>query len=268
MATYAIGDIQGCYSALQCLLQQLSFDAKKDRILLAGDLVNRGPESLECLRFIKSLGKSALLVLGNHDLHLLAVAHGVREARAKDTLQAILTAPDRIELLNWLQTRPLLHTDKKLNIALVHAGIPHIWSIPQAKALAQEVEHTLQNGNAMKYFTYMYGNTPDSWQPNLEKWERLRVITNYLTRMRVCNKKGVLDLSFAGEIENCPENFYPWFTFHKHQNDTPHIYFGHWAAINGVCNHPNITALDTGCVWGNKLTAINLKSKKIYQCNC
>ena len=267
MASYAIGDIQGCYSALQCLLEKIDFNPKHDKIWVAGDLVNRGPQSLECLRLLKSLGDAAICVLGNHDLHLLAIAHGVRTVKSKDTLNDVLTAPDKIELLDWLQQQPLIHHDKEQKALLVHAGIPHIWSTKQAKKLAREVESILQGSHAGQYFDAMYGDTPHSWSSSLTPPDRLRVITNYLTRMRFCTPSGQLDLKSKGDPEQCPAQFSPWFKL-RDPHPKVHIYFGHWAALNGHCEHPDITALDTGCSWGNKLTAVNILTKEQFHCNC
>jgi len=267
MATYAIGDIQGCYSSLQCLLEKINFNPKQDQLWIAGDLVNRGPQSLECLRYLKSLGNAATCILGNHDLHLLAIAHGTRAAKSKDTLNDILTAPDKVELLDWLTHQPLVHHDDAQQALLVHAGIPHIWTVEQALEYSREVENVLQGDRAKQYFDVMYGDKPHTWSPTLESPDRLRVITNYLTRMRVCNAAGRLDLSFKGDLKKCPPDYAPWFEL-RPAHPSVHIYFGHWAALNGRCAHPNITALDTGCVWGNKLTAVELKSKQVFQCNC
>lgn len=267
MATYAIGDLQGCYASLQCLLEKISFNPKQDQIWLAGDLVNRGPQSLECLRYLKSLGESAKCVLGNHDLHLLAIAHGTRTLKSKDTVGDVLSATDKIDLLDWLQHLPLIHHDSEQQALLVHAGVPHIWSTQQSLQHAQEVENALQGEYAKHYFDAMYGNTPHSWSPNLKPPHRLRVITNYLTRMRVCDTKGRLDLKFKGDLERCPPDFAPWFELRPPHPDL-RIYFGHWAALEGRCDHPHITALDTGCVWGNKLTAVDINSKNLFQCDC
>ena len=267
MSTYAIGDIQGCFSALEKLLTHINFNAENDTLWFAGDIVNRGSQSLEVLRFIKQLGAKHITVLGNHDLHLLAVAFGVREQRQHDTLSAILTAPDRDELLDWLRQRPLIHFDKQKNFLLVHAGIANAWSVEQAVSLSQEVEHALQN-NPKILLNTMYGDQPEQWSTALTGADRLRCIINYCTRMRFCHRDGRLDLSYKGEIKNKPADLIPWFEMPDLASGNVNIAFGHWAALNGETNAPHVFALDTGCAWGHCLTALRLEDQQRFSIKC
>lgn len=257
--TYAIGDIQGCYTALQRLLETLHFDEAKDTLWLTGDLVNRGPESLAVLRFAKSLGEHCRVVLGNHDLHLLAIAHGVRQTNHHDTFHDVLTAPDRDELMSWLLHRPLLVTDDQLRFVMTHAGIASGWTLPQAMAFARELESALQT-DPKNVLAELFGNTPDAWSNDLTGAARLRCITNYLTRMRYCHADGRLDFSYKGKLEDCPPSLTPWFHLPTHLNPEWQIVFGHWAALQGQTHHPTIHALDTGCAWGESLTALCLET--------
>lgn len=267
MSTYAIGDIQGCFDELQQLLTLIQFDEAKDTLWFTGDLVNRGPYSLEVLRFIKALGERHITVLGNHDLHLLAVAYGVKSLHKDDTLDAILAAPDKQELLDWLRHRPVLHHDKAKDCVMVHAGLAPPWTLNQAKLLAQEVEATLRGKTPEFFFQHMYGNQPDHWDVNLAGVERLRCIVNYLTRMRFCYADGRLDLSYKGEIAGKPKDLFPWFDVER-VNANVKIIFGHWAALGGKTDAPNVYALDTGCVWGNRLTAMRLEDEKRFAVKC
>jgi len=268
LASYAIGDIQGCYDELQALLEKLKF-SDSDSLWLVGDLVNRGPKSLETLRFIRQLGNRAKVVLGNHDLHLLAVHYRQSKPKKFDTFQDILDAGDCDELMDWLKSQPLAYFDPQLNAVMTHAGIPVNWSIPQALALAQEVQDTLQSEDFLPYFTAMYGNFPDQWQPSLTGLDRLRCITNYLTRMRFCTTSQQLELTYKGELGQQPEGLSPWFYAYPDHSDStaaklPLILFGHWAALRGKTNRKNIIALDTGCVWGEQLTAICIETQTRY----
>jgi bis(5'-nucleosyl)-tetraphosphatase (symmetrical) len=264
MSTYAIGDIQGCFATLEKLLEQIQFDADKDTLWFTGDLVNRGPQSLSSLRFVKALGPKHRTVLGNHDLHLLAVAYGAHAGSPDDTLQDILTAPDKNELLTWLQQQPLMHYDPTLNYAVTHAGIAPQWNLSKALQLAREVETVLQSENANEFFQHMYGNQPDQWQDTLAGWDRLRCITNYFTRMRFCYADGRLELKAKGTLASHPENTMPWFQVPNRANAGVPIVFGHWAALGGVTNTPNTYALDTGCIWGFDLTAMRLEDRKRF----
>ncbi|MCV2401533.1 symmetrical bis(5'-nucleosyl)-tetraphosphatase [Marinomonas sp. C2222] len=268
MATYAIGDLQGCLTELLALLKKINYKPKHDRLWFAGDLVNRGPASLETLRFLKSLGKNASFVLGNHDLHLLAIAYGHGDLKRKDTLGDILTAPDRDELIDWLVRQPLCQYDAKLNVIMTHAGVPPCWDLETTIKLAKEVEDTLRSDSADQYFSEMYGNQPDTWKKKLKGMDRLRTITNYLTRMRFCDENSKLDLDSKEGIGTETKGYAPWF---QHPSQLPkdcHIVFGHWAAIEGKTRMANVHALDTGCVWGGRLTALRLEDKKRFSTPC
>jgi bis(5'-nucleosyl)-tetraphosphatase (symmetrical) len=263
MAVYVVGDLQGCFTPLRRVLDTVHFDPAHDVLWLTGDLVNRGPESLSCLRFVHGLGAAAVTVLGNHDLHLLAIASGSKKARRKDTLDDILSAPDRDELLHWLRCQPLMHVDEKRKIALVHAGIFPGWTLTQAHICAQEVEDVLQSDFCAEFFRHMYGNEPDNWCDTLEEMDRWRFITNAFTRMRVCADDYALDLSFKGEIKDMPEGFQPWFEQFR-LPEAWRILFGHWAALEGHTGHENIIALDSGCVWGRYLTVLRLDDGAVF----
>ncbi|SIS47442.1 symmetrical bis(5'-nucleosyl)-tetraphosphatase [Neptunomonas antarctica] len=265
MATYAIGDIQGCFDELQNLLERINFN-QTDTLWLCGDLVNRGPKSLQTLRFLKQLSEQsqAVTVLGNHDLHLLAVHFNPTRKKNNDTLDSILAAPDRDELMDWLRHQPLLHTDSTLGFTMVHAGIPPDWSIPTAQGLAHEVESILRSTSAPVFFENMYGNKPKKWNSELQGWERLRVITNYLTRMRFCTTQGELEFASKGGLETQPKGFLPWYQHPHRKTDDQKIIFGHWAALEGRTDTDNTYALDTGCVWGSTLTALRLDDLTYY----
>jgi len=220
MATYAIGDIQGCFDELQSLLQLISYDPQKDHLWFAGDLVNRGPKSLDVLRFVKSLDNT-VVVLGNHDLHMLAVAHGIEPLKKHDTFMDVLEADDRDELCDWLLQQRIIYHDTTLQFTLVHAGLPPQWSIEEALQHGRELESMLQSKKVDKFFKHMYGNKPSRWKKHLFGWRRLRLITNYLTRLRFCDEKGKLDLNIKSGLGSQPEGFYPWFKVpnrvHKNQ---------------------------------------------------
>lgn len=268
MATYAVGDIQGCLNALQCLLEKVSFDPKQDRLWVAGDLINRGPDSLGTLRFLYNMRDNVTMVLGNHDLHLLAVAHHQRALSRQDTLDEILEAPDRKELLEWLRHQPLVHHDKELGFTMVHAGIPPQWSTRKARKRSREVEKYLQGKKFKRLLREMYGNHPSKWRSTLHGMKRLRVITNYFTRMRLCTRSGRLDLSHKGSPKNALKGYAPWFEYKKRKARHDKIIFGHWAALEGRANGENVYALDTGCVWGGKLTMMRLEDEKLFSCDC
>ncbi len=258
---YAIGDIQGCYDALRELLDLIHFNEKEDSLWFTGDLVNRGPKSLETLRFIKQLGSHHKIVLGNHDLHLLALLHGIHKGFHEDTLNDILHASDREELMQWLSTQPLLHYDEKLEYLMVHAGLAPAWDLKTAATLSHEVEAILQSEKAKTFFQHMYGNFPDQWDPHLQGFDRLRCITNYFTRARLCYPDGRLALEHT---EKKVKDLIPWFQLPHRQTENVKIIFGHWAALGGVTDTPNTFALDTGCVWGYALTAMRLQDEKIF----
>lgn len=264
MATYAIGDVQGCYEPLQRLLAHINFDPQQDQLWFAGDLVNRGPQSLEVLRFIKNLGDSAISVLGNHDLHLLAMHYAKLNSRKSDTLNAIFAASDRDELLDWLRHRPLLHLDEEQNWCMTHAGLPPKWSATTAQKLAQEVEAILTSVDCSQFFENMYGNKPNRWSDDLTGFDRLRVIVNSLTRMRFVDEEGTLDLTSKEGLDTAPTGFKPWFEITPRQASATRLLFGHWAALNGQANAENVFALDTGCVWGGTLTALRLEDQQRF----
>lgn len=240
------------------LMDKVSFNPANDQLVAVGDLINRGPKSLQTLRFCKSLGQSFKTVLGNHDLHLLAVAHGVRSPTPKDTLDDILAAPDKDELLAWLQQQPLLLTINDFTV--VHAGIPPMWDLAQAQSLAAEVSMVLRSEHSGEYFDNMYGNYPLSWHDDLQGPERWRVITNYLTRMRLCTASGELELDSKDVIE-APAPYAPWFDFPNRLTAKDKIIFGHWAALEGRHCGDNLFALDTGCVWGGPMRLMNLETQ-------
>lgn len=256
MAIYAIGDVQGCYEPLQRLLDQCQFNPTVDTLWLVGDLVNRGPDSLLVLRWVKALGDAAITVLGNHDLHLLAVAAGHKKPHKKDTLDDILHAPDRDELLTWLRHRPLLHYDSGLNTLLIHAGLPPQWDIALAQRCARELEAVLRGADPESFYANMYGDMPDCWHPQLTGWERLRFISNCFTRLRYCDAKGRLRLAEKLAPKHTRRDCIPWFQLARPSVDT-RIVFGHWSTL-GFYTQANVIALDTGCLWGGQLTAIRL----------
>lgn len=266
MAIYVVGDLQGCLKPLQCLLDKVHFNPQYDTLWCTGDLVNRGPESLAALRFIYQLGDSCVTVLGNHDLHLLAVAYGFAECKKGDTLEEILQAEDREQLLYWLRHRPLIHVQHGYTLA--HAGIAPLWTQAQAIALASEVEAALRGDNFRDFLAQMYGNKPKKWKDSLTGYERLRLITNYFTRMRFCYANGKLDFHNKKSAANAEENTMPWFAVPHRAMANEKILFGHWAALEGKSNTENVYALDSGCVWGNKMTLMALPSEERYYCDC
>lgn len=267
MSTYVIGDVQGCLVPLQRLLEKINFDASKDVLWFTGDLVNRGPSSLSVLRFLKKLD-NVVIVLGNHDLHLLGVFYGIRALHHKDTLHDILSASDAHEIINWLRTKPLLYHDKIFDCVLVHAGLAPEWDLQTAQDLAHEVEHALQGENVNQLIAAMYGDEPAKWNDELVGYERLRCIINYLTRMRFCYSDGRLDFSYKGTLQAKPKELTAWFHMPGRRNTGVKIIFGHWAALGGVSNDPNIIPLDTGCVWGNCLTALRLEDSARFTIQC
>jgi len=258
MATYAIGDVQGCCDELEALLLRLAFDPSRDRLWFVGDLVNRGPRSLDVLRLVRGLGDAAVTVLGNHDLHLLAIARGAAHLRPADhTLLPVLEAPDRVALLDWLQARPVLHHDPALGVTMVHAGLPPQWDIPLARRCAAELETALRGEHSGRMFADMYGNHPDLWDDALEGTDRLRFITNALTRLRVCDKAGRLLLKHKGPPAKMPASAIPWFQVPGRRSAGARIVCGHWSAL-GYHDGDGVLALDTGCVWGGTLIAQRL----------
>ena len=257
MAVYAIGDIQGCYDPLLRLLDRLRFDPAADLLWLVGDLVNRGPHSVQVLRLAQGLGERAVVVLGNHDLTLLAVAAGQVKPKRKDTFHTILAAPDHSELLDWLRRRPLLHHDPALGFTLVHAGLPPQWDLALAQRCAAELEATLRGPDYEDFLARMFGGEPRCWRDDLAGYDRLRFTVNALTRMRFCTADGVLSFSEKGPPGSQESSLLPWFAVPGRRNADLNLVFGHWAAL-GYYRAPGIYALDSGCVWGNRLTAIRL----------
>ena len=270
MSTYVVGDIQGCYAALLQLLETIGFSPHRDKLWCVGDLVNRGPQSLETLRFIHELGDAVQLVLGNHDLHFIALHEGCAPVRAPASLQSLLGAPDCGRLSDWLRQQPLAYHDRLLtaqgteDFLLVHAGVAPGWSLQQTLRLAAEVATALQAEDCHHYLRAMYGDQPQRWQDSLQGPARLRTITNYLTRLRFCNAHGCLRLDVKEGLQAAPAGFKPWFEYQKISRQTT-ILFGHWAALEGYTGKPRVYALDTGYVWGRTLTALRLEDKQYYR---
>ena len=258
MATYAIGDVQGCYDELRALLGRVGFDRAHDRLWFVGDLVNRGPKSLEVLRFVKELGDRAIVVLGNHDLHLIIQHEGFERKRIEDTFDDVLGASDARELVAWLRTRPMMHVEG--NYALVHAGLLPQWTIEKSLLLAREVEQALRADNYREFLANMYGSKPERWDDLLTGWDRLRVIVNAMTRMRFCTPEGAMEFRAAGKT--APAGYVPWYD--ARTGSEPAIVFGHWSAL-GLRLTERIAALDTGCVWGGTLTALRLEDRWLVQ---
>jgi bis(5'-nucleosyl)-tetraphosphatase (symmetrical) len=261
MATYAIGDIQGCYTSLRRLLDHISFDPQVDRLWLVGDLVNRGPDSLATLRYVKSLGPSVFPVLGNHDVFLLAAAQGIVTLRPKDTIQDILAAADRSELTDWLRHQPLHRREGEY--LMVHAGLLPQWSVDDAIKLALEVEAVLAGPDYVALLSEVFHGVSRPWNPALKGIERLAGITRVLTRLRTATGEGDMS-SFSGSPDEAPQGFLPWFRIPGRRSSDATIITGHWAAL-GLHIEPNILAIDTGCVWGRQLTAVRLDDRTIYQ---
>jgi bis(5'-nucleosyl)-tetraphosphatase (symmetrical) len=266
MAIFAIGDIQGCYDELLALLKKINYNSDKDQLWLAGDLVNRGPKSLETLRFAKKHAQA--VVLGNHDLHLLASAANQRKPKRKDTLQQILDAPNADKLLDWLRQQPLMHHDKNSGYTLLHAGLPPQWDLNAASIHADEVQRILRSDQHSSFFQHMYGNIPNQWSDSLTGWDRLRCITNCFTRLRYCTREGILDMEEKGPPGSQPEGLKPWFAWKHRASRDMKILFGHWSTL-GNYDGNNVHALDTGCLWGGTLTAMKVGNKmKRVEYNC
>lgn len=261
MAVYAIGDVQGCYDPLRRLLDEMTFDPEQDQLWLVGDLVNRGPKSLKTLRFVKSLGDAAVTVLGNHDLHLMALASGTIEYTSRfSTLKKTLDAPDVGELIEWLRHRPMAHYSEELDTLMVHAGTHPKWTVSKTLAMAAEVEVVLQGPKYTTLLAKMYGNSPRKWSGNLSGYARLRFIINALTRMRMLTAKSALNFAYTGSPWGSRRDLKPWFEFPEAAWAPSRIVFGHWSAL-GLIVLPGIISLDTGCVWGRQLTAIRLDTR-------
>ena len=263
VATWVIGDVQGCYTGLCELLVEIAFDATRDELWFVGDLVNRGPDSLGVLRFVRSLGERARVTLGNHDLHLLAVAFGGHAASAKDTFADVLAAPDGVDLCHWLRVQPLAHFDAGHTALMVHAGIPHLWTAPRALELAGEVQAQMRGPKYADYFRQMYGDEPFRWHDGLTGMERLRCVTNYLTRMRWITAAGSIEFQHKGALAQAPVGYRPWYELQHPDNAALRVLFGHWAALDGRTTNARVIALDTGYVWGRRLTALRLEDGRI-----
>jgi bis(5'-nucleosyl)-tetraphosphatase (symmetrical) len=258
LARYAIGDIQGCYAQLRALVERLNFSADRDQLWLVGDLVNRGPQSLEVLRFVRALGDNAVVVLGNHDLHLLALAHGRHKRRSSDTLDAIFEAPDRDALFAWLSAQKLAHFDAERGDLMVHAGVIPQWTAAMTLELAGSVSTALAH-DPRDFFERMYGDRPDRWSEDLRGMERLRFAINALTRMRVCTADGRIDVKMKGPPNEARLPYRPWFEHETRLTRAVRVIFGHWSAL-GLMQAHGVVGLDTGCVWGGSLTALDLDS--------
>ena len=262
MATYAIGDIQGCYHAFQALLARIEFNPSHDELWLVGDLINRGSGSLEVLRWCYQHQNNLKVVLGNHDLHALVVAAGFVSPKKGDTLSALLAAEDCKVLLDWLRHQHLAYSNNQY--LMVHAGLLPQWTAEQALRYAEEVESALQAPDYLRFLAHMYGNQPSSWRDDLTGLDRLRVITNAMTRLRVCTPQGDMQFSFKGELQDVPSGYMPWFDVPNRASQNAQVIFGHWSAL-GLQQRDNVDALDTGCLWGGQLTAMNLETKAVTQ---
>ncbi len=269
MAVYAIGDVQGCYDELAALLAQLRFDRARDTLWFTGDLVNRGPRSADVVRFVRDLGDNAIAVLGNHDLHLLAVAAGACVRGATDTFADLLGAEDRDVLLDWLRARPLLYHGTDLGFTLIHAGLLPQWDLGRARALAAEVEAQLRRPAYSELLHHMYGDAPDSWDESLTGWNRVRVIISAFTRLRYCDRDGRMDLGPVGAPGSQPRHLIPWFQIPQRRSRNLTVIFGHWSTL-GVWQRDGVIALDTGCLWGGTLTAVRLDSvqRQFFRVRC
>ncbi|ADU67956.1 bis(5'-nucleosyl)-tetraphosphatase (symmetrical) ApaH [Pantoea sp. At-9b] len=264
MSTYLIGDVHGCYDELRALLAQVNFDPQQDVLWLTGDLVARGPGSLDVLRYVKSLGECVRLVLGNHDLHLLAVFAGISRNKPKDRLTPLLEAPDADELINWLRRQPLLQVDEEKKLVMAHAGITPQWDLDTAKICAREVEAVLSSDSYPLFLDAMYGDMPNNWTPELSGLARLRFSTNALTRMRFCFPNGQLDMICKDAPESAPPPLKPWFTIPNPVARDYTVIFGHWASLEGKGTPEGIIGLDTGCCWGGTLTMLHWETQQYY----
>ncbi|GJM14501.1 MAG: bis(5'-nucleosyl)-tetraphosphatase, symmetrical [Pseudohongiella sp.] len=269
MSNYVVGDLQGCYKPLKKLLKKVKFSPAKDKLWCVGDLVNRGPDSLDTLRFLQDMDDSTELVLGNHDLHFIAIHEGCAPARSKDTLDALLDAKDCQQISDWLRHQPLTHYESVATKAgdedflMLHAGVAPHWNLQKTLDLAAEVQYALQDSDYKSFLRHMYGDTPTRWHDELEDLDRLRVITNYLTRVRFCDAIGTMDLTLKEGLSTAPLGFKPWFEYEQITPETT-ILFGHWAALEGYTGKKHIHALDTGYVWGRELTLMRLEDQQLY----
>ncbi len=272
MATYAIGDVQGCFDELKALLTLIKFNSDRDQLWFCGDIVNRGPKSLETLRFIRSLEDNAVTVLGNHDLHLLATAYDHRRLGKRDTFDDILQASDAFELLEWLRHQHMVFHDENKNITLLHAGIHPDWSITKVLQLAKEMEQVLQSDNHLNFYSHMYGEKPFIWDDNLTGWSRYRFITNILTRLRYCDERGKPAFNAKGAPGSQAMNLMPWYEIPNRQSQGNVIIFGHWSTLPhaGLSSINDTYAIDSGCLWGGALTAMCIDAEpfEYFRLNC
>ena len=259
MSTYVIGDIQGCLEPLEALLTKVDFNPDADTLWCVGDLINRGPDNAGVLDLLMSL-PNMISVLGNHDLHFLAIALGKQKRHRSDTITDLLDHPKLSEYIEFLRQLPLLHYDETQKVVMVHAGMPPQLALADCLMMASEVEQVLRSTSFTDFLEAMYGNEPAIWQDELTGMVRLRVITNYFTRLRYCTAAGEMELTHKADVQ--PDGYAPWFTFNR--EDDLHVLFGHWAALNGIAESNFVTALDTGCVWGRELTALRLEDRKLF----
>jgi len=268
MPTYAIGDVQGCFRELFQLLDKINFDETNDRLWFVGDLVNRGPDSLKVLNFVMNLGEAVITVLGNHDLHLVALAEGIMLPKKSDTLAPVLTSPDKQKLIAWVRQQPLMHQDKDLNFSMIHAGLPPQWEVNQALELASEVTQVLNSEDYLSFIKVMYGDTPALWDKNLTGNDRQRFIVNCFTRIRYLNDKHELNFSEKCAPGSNNDHLFPWFTIDDRKSKNEKIIFGHWATLHMGDIYDfapyNVYPIDTGCHWGGELTALRLEDEKLF----
>jgi len=268
MAVYAIGDIQGCFSELEQLLSEINFNSDTDHLWFVGDLVNRGPQSLETIQFVRSLGDSAKCVLGNHDIHLLACHSGVQTCKPKSSLNQILQHQQANEIIDWLRFQPLLHHDITLDWLMVHAGLIPQWDLATAKKCANEIEEQLKSDLYVEFLAHAYGDMPNQWHPELPEQDRWRVSLNAFTRLRLCDQQGKMDFSYKGLLGEQDKHLHAWFDIPRKSKDLK-IIFGHWSAL-GLKQTNNLLGLDTGCLWGSQLTAarIDVTPVTLHQVDC
>ncbi len=265
MATLAIGDVQGCYDQLMRLLERAGYDERRDVLWFVGDLVNRGPQSAQTLRFVKGLGERQVTVLGNHDLALLVIAAGIKKPHRGDTFDELLAASDRDELIDWLRHQKLMHAGN--GCAMVHAGLLPQWSLAQALSLAREVEMALQGPDHRRFLAHMYGNEPVRWSDDLSGFDRLRVIVNAMSRLRLVTPDGAMEFSHKLGLDRLPAGYLPWYDAPGRASRGERVIFGHWAAL-GLLLREDVVCLDSGCVWGRALTALRLEDQRVFQLDC
>jgi bis(5'-nucleosyl)-tetraphosphatase (symmetrical) len=265
MATLAIGDVQGCYDQLMRLLERADYDERRDVLWFVGDLVNRGPQSALTLRFARRLGSRQVTVLGNHDLTLLAVAAGIKKPHRGDTFDEILGASDRDELVDWLRRQKMMHAEG--GHAMVHAGLLPQWSVARARSLAREVEAALQGADYLGFLRNMYGNEPVRWRDDLAGYDRLRVVVNAMSRLRLVRPDGTMEFSHKTGLAGMPAGYVPWYDAPERASRGTRVLFGHWAAL-GLLQREDVVCLDSGCVWGRSLSALRLEDGRLFQCDC